>query len=108
MSTIYNKTSNYPPVKVDANSYEIQSFMTVTAELAHNPVKAALSAFGSVNNADLLWLVNHIKNPFKELTKNRILKVPSLVRASSKTTQTSVVKTTTVKNVTIDGQKLIY
>jgi hypothetical protein len=108
MSMIFESGELYPTAKMNANSFDIVSTITITEELQFNPVKVCWQAFGTYEHGDLLWLVNHVRNPFKELTVGKIIKVPYLPgvsKAVATTKQNAPVKTSNVK---ISGDKIIY
>lgn len=83
MSSIYKSNGIYPIAKVNINDLYTTDTYTVPAELAHNPAKILMAIYGSTYNGDLLWAINRIRNPYKELTANRVLTLPSIQAASS-------------------------
>jgi hypothetical protein len=110
MATLFSKDKLYPQNKVNMADYAVSGLFEVTELYVHNPVKVALATVGSVANADVLWLINNIRNPFKDLTLGRLLQVPLPTQASSVPIAggTSKAKPIKVKNARINGQKITY
>lgn len=106
MSMLIKPTAIYPETKVNADKLVIQQYMTITGSLVHNPAKVAMRAYGSIEHADIIWLANHIRNPFKELTDGRTILVPKLTDMSSKSVKTGKTTPVHVKNATIHGQTI--
>lgn len=105
-----NKQDIYPASKLNAVDFEAESYLEVTPDIAFNPVKTVLKALGNIAYGDLLWLMNNIRDPFKELTVGRILKVPALRQASSVAIQSAAKpqQTVKVKQAKVDGQTITY
>ena len=106
MSMLIKPSAIYPDAKVNADKLVIQQYMTITGTLVHNPAKVAMRAYGSIENADVIWLANHIRNPFKELTNGRTILIPKLTNVSSKSVKTGKSTPVHVKNATIHGQTI--
>jgi nucleoid-associated protein YgaU len=106
MSMLIKSAAIYPDAKVNADNLVIQQYITISGNLVHNPVRVALKAYNSIENADAIWLVNHIRNPFKELTKGKVLMIPKLTDVSSTTVQLGKTTSIRVKNASINGQTI--
>ena len=110
MATLYSNEHLYPKNKVNMADYAVSGLFEVTELYAHNPVKVALATIGSVTEAQVLWSINNIRNPFKDLVVGRLLQVPLSSQASSVPIApgTSKPKSIKVKNARISGQKITY
>lgn len=106
MSMLIKPASIYPDAKVNADKLVIQQYMTIRGSLVHNPAKVAMRAYGSIEHADVIWLANHIRNPFKELTDGRTILIPKLTNVSSKSVKTGKTSPVHVKNATIHGHTI--
>ena len=108
MSAIFNEQSLYPQNKVNSVDFTTDRLYEVPAELAYNPAKVALAIYDSIGAATELWLVNRIKNPFKELYPGRILRVPNAISMSKANSHANTAKPIKVKKAKINGQKITY
>lgn len=107
MSMIYNK-GLYPDTKLNSNDFSSVRTFKVTQEYAYNPLKVVLTLYGSLENADALWMMNHIRNPFKELMQGVILKVPYLQGLSRNAASAKQAAPLKSMNIKIQGKSILY
>jgi hypothetical protein len=108
--TVFKNGDIYSKARMNANDWNIISTLTITANIAYNPLRVCYAAYGSHDNLDALLLCNAIKNPYKELYPGRVIKVPVVsdaINASNKSSKEQITSVK-VKNATVNGNKITY
>lgn len=99
----------YPNAAIDITAIPVQDYFEVTEEIAYNPMLVAAKAMKGLANADALWAINQIRNPFEELKPGTILAIPLLSSINEATArkQSQQRRTIRLKNGRVDGNKAI-
>lgn len=99
----------YPEKRVDVSSVHITGVFEITTELENNPQMIAMKAMGSNVDADLLWMTNHITEPYKQLKAGMILKIPSIADIYDESTMNSAVnQKVNLKSARVSGSTIIF
>jgi len=109
-----NERNLYPASRILANNVDVQEF-EITAECENNPALVLAILYNGVppaEYADVFFAVNHITDPYTQLTKGRLVKRVSVETMSSlqqsPASVTNIRQSTKVRHAKVSNMKVTF